>query len=102
MNQSPAETTTLIGTAGSAPVAAAAVVIYLVAFITGVPCEFMPHLPSAQSMHGHIIRLCTHLALRIAGEGQVDGCSMRPQIHQALDRFLAQQALEYDWNEKQR
>jgi spermidine synthase len=35
VNQSPAETTTFIGTAGSAPVAAAAVVIYLVAFITG-------------------------------------------------------------------
>src|SRR6266699_792981 len=68
----------------------------VVAFITGVPCEFMPNLPSAQSMHGHIKRLCTHLALRVASEGQVDGCSMRPKIHQALDRFLAQHCCRTD------
>ena len=35
MNKHPAEATTLAGPTGSAPVAAAAVVIYLVAFITG-------------------------------------------------------------------
>src|SRR5882762_2664623 len=35
VNQHPAEASTLASTAGSAPVATAAVVIYLVAFITG-------------------------------------------------------------------
>src|SRR5258708_32954559 len=49
----------------------------VVLFIAGIPREFTPHLPSAQSMHGQIIRFRPIFALRVAHEAKVDPCPIR-------------------------
>ena len=61
----------------------------LVFFVADGSNKLMPHLPSTDMMHRHVVGICSHSAIGIARQSEVDDRTVRPQIDQVLDRCFA-------------